>query len=68
MQDFLKGMFGKLLQVILALLGIGLFIAGLISCASSHSVASGICLFLSLLCWCAIFGIRYWLGHIVRMR
>ena len=68
MKDFLRGTLGKLAQIVLAILGVFFFISGLISCGSSHTTAGGIYLFLGILCWCAIGGIRYWLGHIVRMR
>jgi len=68
MRDFLRGTLGIFAQVLLGIIGFGLMITSLASCASSHSTAGGIYLLLAVLCWCAIGGIRYWLGHIVRMR
>jgi drug/metabolite transporter superfamily protein YnfA len=68
MRDFLKGTLGILAQVALGILGLIFFISGFVSCGTSHTTAGGVYIFLSILCWCAIGGIRYWLGHIVRMR
>ena len=68
MRDFLRGTLGILAQVALGIIGLILFISSLVSCGSSHTTAGGVYLFLGILCWCAISGIRYWLGHIVRMR
>jgi uncharacterized membrane protein YadS len=61
MRDFLKGMFGKLLQIVLTLLGFGLLLGGIFG-------GSTIAIIIGVLCLCAAFGVRYWLGHIVRYR
>jgi hypothetical protein len=68
MRDFLRGTLGRLAQVILGILGLFFLIVSLVSCGASHTAEGYIFLFLCILCWCAIGGIRYWLGHIVRMR
>lgn len=67
MRDFLKGTLGVFLQIILVILGIGLLATGLMSCGNLM-VAGGLLLVLGILCFCAVAGIRYWLGHIVRIR
>ena len=61
MRDFLRGTIGKVLQVILVVLGI-MFVVGGIFAGSIVTVVIGI------LCWCIAFGIRYWLGHIIRYK
>ena len=67
MRDFLKGTLGTVLQVVLVFLGVVLLGASCV--AGVYSSAMGIvCLVLSILCFCTVAGIRYWLGHIVRMR
>lgn len=72
MKDFLRGALGTLLQWVLAFLSAMFFMGGLVSCmcASLNNTTSvgGVFIFLGVLCLCAIAGIRYWLGHIVRMR
>jgi len=68
MGEFLKGTMGVFLQIILLILGIVLFIASFVSCGNDSMVTGGILLVLGILCFCAMVGIRYWLGHIVRMK
>ena len=68
MKDFLRGTIGRFMQIVLAFIGVILFIAGFVSCAAGSAVGSGICIVLAILCFSAIAGIRYWLGNIVRMR
>jgi len=65
MRDFLRGTLGILLQVVLTILGIGLL--GL-SCLGGSSGGGIILIILGILCFCAVGGIRYWLGHIARIR
>lgn len=68
MRDFLRGTIGKLLQL---LLGLGAFIflvSSFVSCGTGHTTQGGIYLVLGVLSACATFGIRYWLGHILRHR
>ena len=65
MKDFLRGTLGVLAQVVLLMLGIVLLIGG---CVAGSGAASIAMLILGILCLCAVAGIRYWLGHIVRMR
>ena len=61
MRDFLRGTIGKLLQVVLTILGFVFLFVGIFS-GSIITVVVGI------LCWCIAFGIRYWLGQIFRHR
>lgn len=71
MNDFLRGTLGKLAQIVLTLLGFLLLFSGFFSCALSNSGNSGVSIFLVILgivCFCAVFGIRYWLGSINRLR
>jgi hypothetical protein len=71
MKDFLLGTFGRLLQIVLGILSIFLMFSGLLSCSSGgtgQTIMGWILFILGVLCGCAVFGIRYWLGHIVRMR
>ncbi len=72
MNDFLKGTFGRLLQIVFGLLSIILIFSGIMSCGfgdSTGDTASGWILFiLGVVSGCAVFGIRYWLGHIGRIR
>lgn len=68
MKDFIKGTLGKFLQVILAIVGAIFFVVSLVACGSGEIVGGGIFMALSILSFCAIFGIRYWLGHIIRTR
>jgi hypothetical protein len=64
MKDFLRGTFGVFAQIVLIILGIVLI--G-VSCVAGSGVGI-LLLVLGILCFCAVAGIRYWLGHIVRMR
>ena len=71
MRDFLRGTFGKLLQIVFAFLSIILIFTGIMSCAvgSTGSTIGGWIMFiLGILLGCASFGVRYWLGHIARVR
>jgi hypothetical protein len=68
MRDFLRGTLGILAQVVLSIIGLIFLVASLVSCGSSHTAVGSLFFFFGILCWCAIGGIRYWLGHIVRMR
>jgi len=72
MRDFLIGTLGKFLQIILGLASIGFIFAGLLSCGAAvttgDKVIMGVLLLVGILCGCGVFGIRYWLGHIVRIR
>ncbi len=68
MGDFLKGTIGRFLQIILAIAGFILIIASFVSCGNEHTGVGTFYLILAILCWSAIFGIRYWLGHIFRQR
>jgi hypothetical protein len=65
MKDFLRGTLGVFAQIVLLILGIVLIGA---SCVASLGVGNIVLLVLGILCLCAVAGIRYWLGHIVRMR
>lgn len=68
MEDFIKGTLGKFLQLVFSLGGFVLLVLGLISCAAGSGVGGGIFILLGILCFCAVFGVRYWLGHIMRIR
>jgi len=68
MKDFLKGTMGRFLQIILGIAGLGLMISGFVSCGSDHTGMGTLYLVLAILCWSAVFGIRYWLGHIIRQK
>jgi hypothetical protein len=69
MKDFLAGTFGKLLQILLVIAGIMLLA---LSCSvppnTMGTVASVALKILGVVCFCGVFGIRYWLGNIVRLR
>jgi len=68
MRDFLRGTLGRLAMVALAIIGFIFMIISLVSCGSSHMVEGWLFFILGIVCWCAVGGVRYWLGHIVRMR
>ena len=69
MKDFLKGALGTLLQWILGLFGVAFLLGSFQSCSIGHStLIGGVMIFISLLCFASIAGIRYWLGHIYRTR
>ena len=65
MKDFLRGTFGVFAQIVLVVLGMVLIGA---SCVAGLGPGNIVLLVLGILCFCASAGIRYWLGHIVRMR
>ena len=68
MKDFLKGTIGCFLQIILVIAGIILTISSFVSCGNEDTGVGTLYLILAFLCWSAVFGIRYWLGHILRHR
>jgi protein-S-isoprenylcysteine O-methyltransferase Ste14 len=61
MRDILKGAFGMFLTIILVILGFAFLFGGIFS-------ANIIAIIIGILCFCFAFGIRYWLGHIIRHR
>ena len=61
LKDFLVGTFGKLLQVLFVLAGIGFLIAGVFG-------SSVLYIIIGIVLLCMGFGIRYALGNIFRMR
>jgi len=69
MKDFLRGTLGKLLQILLVIAG---FMLLALSCEfhpdTMGNIASIVLKILGILCFCAVFGIRYWLGNIVRLK
>jgi len=65
MRDFLRGTMGCALQIVLFILGIVLIGA---SCVASLGAGNIVFLVLGILCFCAVAGIRYWLGNIFRIR
>ncbi len=68
MKDFLKGTMGCFLQIILVIASIILTISSFVSCGNEDIGVGTLYLILAILCWSAVFGIRYWLGHILRHR
>jgi Kef-type K+ transport system membrane component KefB len=72
MNDFLRGTLGRLVQIVLAIIGILFLFISVMSCSfsSQHgSIVMGWIFFiLGILCFCAIYGIRYWLGTIIRRK
>lgn len=71
MRDFLRGTLGKFLQILLALASVVLIFSGLLSCGSlttGGTILGWVLFILGILCGCGVFGIRYWLGHVIRMR
>ena len=67
LRDFLVGTVGRLLQIIFALLGLGLVFVGLVGLSAS-TVLGVLCIIGGVLCFCAVYGIRYAIGHIIRHR
>ena len=59
--DILKGAFGKLLEIVFTLTAFGMIIGGLFE--GVIGIVLGGVFF-----GCLAFGVRYWLGHIVRVR
>jgi hypothetical protein len=65
MKDFLRGTMGCALQIVLFAAGVSLIGLG----ANHNFDAVGkLLLVLGILCFCAVFGIRYALGNIFRIR
>jgi len=67
MRDFLRGTFGMLLQIVLTVLGLFFLAASCVGVVFSPG-AGAVGVVLGILCLCAAFGIRYWLGTIHRHR
>jgi amino acid transporter len=65
MKDFLRGTAGCVIQVVLFVLGLA-FLAG--SCVATSETGTVLSIVLGILCFCAVGGIRYWLGNIFRIR
>jgi len=63
-RDFLVGTFGKLLQVVLFVLGLVLVLAGLFF---GHG-GGVLYIVLGVISFCAAGGVRYAMGHIIRHR
>ena len=61
LRDFLVGTFGKILQVLFVVVGLGLLIGGLFG-------GSGVGIVLGIVLLCMGAGMRYALGSIFRMR
>lgn len=68
MMAYLKSKPGRLLQMLIGILGFLFFFIGFITCMTAPTIVGGVYLFLGILCWCVIGGVRYWLGHMVRNR
>jgi len=65
MRDFLRGTMGCALQIVLFVAGCFLIAYG---ADRESDVARNLMIVLGILCFCAIGGIRYWLGSIFRIR
>jgi len=65
MKDFLRGTVGCALQI--ALFVAGCFLIAYSVDTGSH-VSQILLIVLGILCFCAVAGIRYWLGNIFRIR
>ena len=68
MKDFLRGTIGCFLQGILVIAGIVFIVMSIVSCGADSTAIGSLFLVLAIICFCAEFGIRYWLGHIFRQR
>ena len=71
MGGFLKGTLGCLLQIILSVLSLILIFAGIASCSvggTGQTIVGWMLFVLGIVFGCAVVGIRYWLGHIIRTR
>ncbi|MBA7472061.1 hypothetical protein ES707_07381 [subsurface metagenome] len=68
MRDFLKGTMGCVIQIILGIVGIIFMVLSFVSCGNEQTGIGTLYLILTILCWSAVGGIRYWLGHIFRQR
>jgi hypothetical protein len=65
MRDFLRGTMGCALQIVLFVAGCFLIAYG---ADRDSDVARNLMIVLGILCFCAVGGIRYWLGNIFRIR
>ncbi len=71
MRDFLRGTIGVLLQIVLLLLSFFLIFGGFFSCVAGTkggTQVGWVMFILGIVCLAGTAGIRYWLGHIVRIR
>ncbi len=71
MKDFLRGTLGRLLQIVLTIAAVILMFSGVNSCVTSDNPQNigGWALFiLGIISACGVFGVRYWLGHIGKLR
>ena len=65
MKDFLRGTMGCALQIVLFVAGCFLIAYG---ADTGSAVSQTLLIVLGILCFCAVAGIRYWLGSIFRIR
>lgn len=63
MSEYLTGTSGRLVQIVLAVIGVIFSFAAIVSFGTSQTVVGCAYLFLGILCWGAILYIRYWLRH-----
>ena len=68
MKEYLTGTSGRLLQILLGVLGLIFAFSGIVSFGTSQTVNGSVYSVLSVLCWGTIGGIRYWLRRTVRNR
>lgn len=65
MKDFLRGTMGCALQIVLVVAGCFLIAY---SVDTGSAISQTLLIVLGILCFCAVAGIRYWLGNILRIR
>jgi len=68
MKDFLKGTIGKMLQILLGIIGLSCFVFSFGSCIQDNMGQGYLLIFIGFLCFATSFGIRYWLGYIIKTR
>ena len=68
MSEYLTGTSGRLVQIVLAVIGVIFSFAAIVSFGTSQIVVGYGYLVLGILCWCIIGFIRRWLRHAVKNR
>jgi len=65
--DFVRGTVCKLLQVVLLILGLGFGACGVVNWVQGNNVG-WVYIIIAIVCFCARYGVKYYLGSIVRFR
>ena len=68
MRDFIRGTLGMLGQIFFLLLSVGLLLGSIGAFIGENAFLGIVLIILGIVSWCAIFGVRYWLGHVTRLR